>query len=339
MENLRLGVVVDGHAGFIGDLLTDWKSRYETNVYHFHYMKLPFLQERVNRWRLKLSLKNFCNKNDIIFFEWAGPLLVSTSELFINVPIIVRLHSYELYQYAEHIKWDSINKVILVSIAMQRKFNAKFPSHADNTRVLSHGKLPDKFYPVKKTFGCNLGMLGNVTPIKRVYETILTLYGLKERGYLANLHIGGEPREGQFDQRYFSSIKRAVNKLGLENQVIFHGKVTAPATWLQNIDIYISNSYWEGQQNALIEAMASGCFCLSHFWDGSEEILPVNYLFRNDEELQAKIIDYINLTEECKQKHQRRMREIFDAKFDFNITKLEFRRLFEEVYFDARDKK
>jgi glycosyltransferase involved in cell wall biosynthesis len=174
-------------------------------------------------------------------------------------------------------------------------------------------------------------MLCELTPIKRVYDMILTVYELKKQGHHFVLHVGGAPKDGSNNARYFVSIKRAVEKLGLQDQVVFHGWVDDPASWLQQIEIFVSNSYWEGQQNALLEAMATGCYCLSHFWDGAEEILPQEYLFASDTELQHRIINYCNLPDEERHRHQNRLSSIARQKFDVEQMKLEIRDIIQEV--------
>jgi glycosyltransferase involved in cell wall biosynthesis len=126
-------------------------------------------------------------------------------------------------------------------------------------------------------------------------------------------------------------MKRAVEKLSLQDHVVFHGWVDDVASWLQQIEIFISNSYWEGQQNALLEAMAAGCYCLSHFWDGAEEVLPPEYLYASDAELRQKIIDYWALSGEEKCKHRTRLPSIVKERFDVERMKTEIREIIEEV--------
>ena len=38
---MKLGLIVDGHWGFIHELLADWQSRYETEVFSFAEVNLP----------------------------------------------------------------------------------------------------------------------------------------------------------------------------------------------------------------------------------------------------------------------------------------------------------
>jgi glycosyltransferase involved in cell wall biosynthesis len=329
---MRLGVVVDLKKTFINELLVDWNLHYDTEIFSYQDIRLPVLYGRVKQWWLSSSLRRFIRSNDLIFFEWAGPFLVVASQLSINTPIIVRLHSFELFEYASKINWQPINRIVLVSEAMQKKFIARYPEYAERTRVVYHGKQLDKFNPAFQRFRGNLGMLGNLTPIKRVYELILTLSELNKWGYNLHLHLAGEPRKGPRDQRYYASLHRLVEKLGLQDQITFYGFVSDPENWLRSIDIFISNSFWEGQQNALIEALATGCYCLSHFWDGAEEILPPDYLYSTESDLQQKIIEYIEMSEEMRQNHRRRMRCLAEEKFRIENTASKMRMIIDELF-------
>jgi glycosyltransferase involved in cell wall biosynthesis len=97
------------------------------------------------------------------------------------------------------------------------------------------------------------------------------------------------------------------------------------------MDIFISNSYWEGQQNALIEAMAAGCYCLSHFWDGAEEILPQENLYTTEANLVKKILAYIALSEEEKEHCQNQIRAIAIEKYSLQGFIDRYRALIESV--------
>lgn len=328
---MKFGLIVDGHWGFIRELRADWQARYETEVFAHSEISLPVSEGRVNQWRLKRALSKFMNANDVVFFEWAGHLSIIGSRLSSKSRLVVRIHSWELYEFAPHICWESVDRIILVSQAMQQKFVALFPEHAAKTRVVNYGKSLDKFEPLPHEFGGHIGMLCDIVPIKRVYDMILTLHELKKKGHLLSLHLAGEPRKGADNERYFVSMQRAVEKLGLQDQVIFYGWVDDVVSWLQKIDIFISNSYWEGQQNALLEAMAVGCYSLSHFWDGAEEILPPQYLYATEAELQQKIIEYCQLPNAEKLRHGVRLRSMIQEKFDVEQMKAQIREVIEEL--------
>jgi hypothetical protein len=38
-----------------------------------------------------------------------------------------------------------------------------------------------------------------------------------------------------------------------------------------------------------MEAVASGCYCLSHDWDGADELLPAENLYLTDSQLRQSV--------------------------------------------------
>ena len=328
---MKLGLVVDGHWGFIRELLSDWQIYYTTSIFSYHDIGLPYAQYRVNSWRRRQALSHFVNQTDVTFVEWAGPLTVAVSSLPVVRPIVVRLHSWELFEYAPNVEWDAISRVILVSRAMNRRFAELYPEQAIKTTVVNNGISIDRFQPRWRTFSGNIGMLCNITPIKRVYEAILVLHELRKAGYQLNLRIGGTPRNSSEDQRYYASVRHAIDVLSLHDHVSFHGWVEDVPLWLEDVDIFLSNSYWEGQQVALIEAMAAGCYCLAHFWDGAEEVLPPENLFATEAELKAKLIEHCERSETERRQLQEYSRTVAREKFDVEQTRRQIRAVIDEA--------
>ncbi len=328
---MKLGLVVDGHPGFISDLQADWQAHYETAVFAFREIELPLSKGRVNHWRLERALRQFVKENDVLFFEWAGPYLIVASRMRSRRPIIVRLHSWELHEFAGHINWNNVDQVILVSHAMQRRFSEMYPDQSHKTRVVHNGVQLPNTVGSNHWSVCNIAMLGELIPVKRVYEAILGVHELRRQGRRINLHVGGRAKDGSSNARYFLSLQRAVKELSLQDAVIFHGWIDDVSLWLSEMDMFVSNSYWEGQQVALLEAMASGCYCLSHFWDGAEEVLPPENIYVTESELQQKIIEYLELPSSEKRSRQEAMRTIASAKFDIERTKREIRSIIDEV--------
>lgn len=328
---MKLGVVLDGQKNFIEEMLVDWQSRYQTSVFSFKEFALPVARGRLNGFRHRKALQNFINQQDVVFFEWAGSNLVIASQLKLNSPVVVRLHSWELYHHAQWVNWDAVTKIILVSQAMRRKFIDLHPAQAAKTVVLPAGKSITRFSPVDHPFQANIAMLGNLLPIKRVYEMVLTLAQLKKLGYNFTLHLGGLPDKDFNNQRYYASLQSAVKKLDLQEQVIFHGWIQQPEVWLRKMDVVVSNSFWEGQPNALVEAMAAGCYCLSHFWDGAEEILPEEYIYSTEGELVQKLIDYYCMVEEKRREHLAYLRSIAVEKYNLMQSGEKYREVLENA--------
>lgn len=326
---MNLGIIVASGDPwrFIQDIYEDFQKRYNVSVFEHRKVNPPFFHNRINRYLFYRDLDNFLAKQDVVFFEWASDLLAAATHLPKRTRIITRLHRYEMFQWATKINWANVDQVILVSHAMQQKFAERFPEYADRTTVIYESVSTDKFTPVDKPFGYDVGTLCYLTPRKRVYELAITfaelLHGLPaaERP-VWTLHIGGA--SNKFGD-YNDGLKSLVGKLGLERQVRFYGDVTEPWTWYKNIDIFVSNSYSEGLQVAPMEAMASGRYTLSHHWDGAEELVPPENLFLTNQQLISHLLAYHNMSEDQRRVQQERMRSRACEKFDLPIIQRQIR--------------
>jgi glycosyltransferase involved in cell wall biosynthesis len=154
---------------------------------------------------------------------------------------------------------------------------------------------------------------------------------LRQRGYPAHLHVaGGRLHGGDLDE-YYVALHALVEKLGLEDAVTFYDHVSNTAEWLRKIDVFISNSYWEGHQVALIEAMAVGCECYAHDWDGVEEVLPPENIYLSENQLAEMLIAYSKLPEDLRQCRRDRMRALAVEKYDADRQYVAIRQVIEEA--------
>ncbi|MGC9025322.1 MAG: glycosyltransferase family 4 protein [Chloroflexia bacterium] len=314
---MKVGVVVQSDDWkFFTPVFSTLKRRHSVSVFKEREIKTPFLYFRLNNWVRKLQLARFLQANDVVFFEWASKLLSEATQLPRLCPIVTRLHSYELIDWAPKVDWTKVDRVILASRFMQQRFAERFPIAAPSTVVIPNGVDLGRYLFRSRTFTGKMGTVCALIPLKRVYELILTLAEIRQRGYLLSLHIAGDDRPGSEYQQYYLAMQSAVVKLGLGQAVRFYGYVENVSEWLSYIDVFISNSFWEGQQVALIEAMATGCYCLAHFWGGAEEVLPEEQIFSTPADLVEKVIEYCELPDEEKVRRQQRMRSIAEARFD-----------------------
>jgi glycosyltransferase involved in cell wall biosynthesis len=329
----RLGIFVGEHGNwtFFRDIYADLAQVYQTDVFVEKTYNIPLLYGRFNRWSYQNQIRQIVQRNDICFFEWASELLIPASQLPKRCAMVARLHSYELYAWAPQVNWANVDRVILVSEAMRQKFCALYPDHAHKTIVIYNARPLDVFAPVRKPFQFDLGMLASLHPVKRIYEIVLMVSGLRRRGYDARLHVAGAKWHGGTLDEYHVSLNRLVEKLDLHGAVTFYDHVTDTAGWLQNIDVFISNSYWEGHQVALVEAMASGCQCYSHFWDGVEEALPPENIYVSENELAEKLIAYSQLDDESRWLLRMNMRNIACEKYDVGRQYTAIRKVMEDA--------
>lgn len=322
----KIGVFVgeNGHWGFFREIFADFQQHYQTRLFQPKHYTAPLLYGRLNRWAYARQMRALLRQSDLCFFEWASELLKPAALMDKRAPIVTRLHSYEIHVWAPQIQWAQVDRIIFVSNYIRQKFLEQFPHHVDKTTVIYNGVDLTCFRPYERrhvqTDCLHMGMLCNFHPVKRIYEAIFTIAKVKRAGYKLHLHIaGGKWPGGHFDG-YYVAIERLIEKLGLQDNVTLYGHITETAAWLQTLDVFLSNSYWEGQSVALLEAMASGCYCLSHFWDGAEDVLPADCLFGFDDELIDKLITYAEASSIEKSRRRAQMRQIACEKFDIRRT-------------------
>lgn len=329
-----VGVLVGegGNWRFFQDIFADLARCYETRVYRGKVYNTPLLYGRLNRWAFRRRIRALLRRSDVCFFEWASELLAVATHMPKYCPLITRLHGFELHAWAPRIRWERVDKIVVVSDAMARQFVARYPQCAGRICVVYNGVSLQRFKPAARPAGLELGMLCRIEPGKRLYEAIMMLDGLRRQYHHdARLHIGGGWSADWISEQYYEAVRRLVQKLDLEEHVIFYGHVADPPQWLRQIDIFISHSYREAQQVALLEAMAAGCCCFSHAWDGAEEVLPPEHLYTTDTELQAKISAYMQQPEEERDECRARMRAIAEERFDIETTKAKIRALIDET--------
>lgn len=295
----KVGVLVGehGHWGFFKEIYADLQQHYTTQLFVEKTYNLPLLYGRLNRWAYQHQIRSLLNNSDACIFEWASELLVPASFMPKRCPIITRLHSYEVNVWASQVNWENVDRIIFVSNYIRQKFLEAHGEYEAKTCVINNGVDLERFTPIKnKPFQFNIGILGTILPVKRVYEALFTIATLVERGYRPHLHVaGGKDPSGHYEG-YYIAILSAIEKLGLQEHVTMHGHVTDTERWLREMDIYLSNSYWEGQSVALLEAMASGCYAIAHFWDGSEDILPASQIYGREHELVERLVAYSELS-------------------------------------------
>jgi glycosyltransferase involved in cell wall biosynthesis len=311
---LKIGLVVDGTDHFLRPIEHALYESHAVERFSPRFVRLPLIGKRVNDWRLVNQLRHFTNRKDVVFLEWASELTALASRVSIDSKNVLRVHRAELFgEHLESFNWNAIDKIILVSHAMRDRFLQKFPALSAKAIVIYNGVNLQRFVVRESSFSWRIGMLGNLIPRKRAYEVICALADL-DPAIPWSLEIGGAPSNTNLD--YWDALQSLVSALRLEGRVRFWGLVEDPASWMQSIDVFISASYSEGHQVALIEAMASGCYCLSHCWDGAEEVLPPENIFTTDGDLRAKLLAYAALSETEKQQAQTPMRTVAEEKFD-----------------------
>lgn len=326
---MKIGIAINETWAFFHEIYEELKSHHIVNVFEPHKIQFPILRERLQKSQFENQLKKFIASHDVMFFEWASELLVAATRLPKTKPIITRLHRYELYQWANQIDWHKVDRIILVSEAKKEEFNRRVPGQNEKIRVIPEAVNPEKFFYEPRFFKKNIGILGHLTPRKRVYELILAFEELElyKRGYL--LHIGGGAHPRFLD--YYDAVINLPSRLGIEKSVIFYGHIQNAVDFHKKIEIFVSNSYSEGLQVSPMEAIVSGCYCFAHHWPGAEELLPKENLFYTDEEFEQKILKFESLPDHEKQACQYQLRSQLLEKCNSSLVSRQIRECIEEV--------
>lgn len=326
----RVGLAVDGTDHFFRPIERALHDHYDINRFSPRFIKAPVVGTSVNKLLFEVEFRRFLASHDIVFFDWAGSLLVRTTHLPKRCRIITRLHSIEVATAAHLVDWSQVDAAIVVSERMKQRLLQVANAPPPRLEVINYGVDLERFRPVPKSFRYRIGMVARVVPIKRVYEAVLTIYELRRRGHPFTLAVAG-PLGDDLEPRYPWAIRELLERLDLTEHISLLGPVSDPASFFSEIDIFLSNSFWEGQQNALLEAMACGCYCLSHWWGGVEEVLPTEDIYITDSDLRAKLIAYAALPEAAQRAAQAHMRAIAEERFDERRMVREIVDLIEQV--------
>jgi glycosyltransferase involved in cell wall biosynthesis len=326
---MNIGIVNEETWAFLDEVYQELGEHHPTSVFVRRQSKSPVLKTRIDHYYLVSDLRKFMQQNQVVFFEWASELLAIASHLPKTCGIVTRLHRYEMYHWADRVHWGAVDKIILVSHAKKREFEKKYPEHGKKVVVIPEAVSPARFPPQRKKFLGDIGILCHLSPRKRVYELILAFSEIHEQRSDLHLHIGGGPHPRFPD--YAPALYGLVKDLRLEEKITFYGAVTNPQEWYSKIDIFISNSYSEGLQVSPMEAIASGCYCLSHRWDGAEELLPEENLFYSEREFIQKVISFYDLSEDEQSEKVADLQKMVIEKFNVDNTKVQIRELIEEV--------
>lgn len=110
-------------------------------------------------------------------------------------------------------------------------------------------------------------------PYKGQRFVIEAISRLKKKGYTYIYHLIGSGNQ--------TSLKKLASKLGVEDQIVFHGMVSHEevSKILDNVDIYIQPSLQEGLPRAMVEAMSRGCVAMGSNIAGIPELVNKDYLF------------------------------------------------------------
>ena len=142
---MKVGIVIEETWQFLYEIHEHLQEHHQVSLFERRSVNLPLFNTRINNYRFQRDLAAFLQENDVVFFEWASELLAIVSHMPKTCGIVTRLHRYELYQWADKINWDAVDKIILVSKSKEEEFTHRFPRQADKTEVVYEAADLEKF--------------------------------------------------------------------------------------------------------------------------------------------------------------------------------------------------
>lgn len=144
----------------------------------------------------------------------------------------------------------------------------------ERIRVIHNGFEPELFYPgtadrpeAMTAAGRHFVFVGNGWERKGLTEAMRLLAQRQKRdpSVVANLHILGSDDPQPF--------RKFAVRLGIAAQIHFHGSRSDVPAWLRAADAMILPTLYDPFTNAVLEALACGCPCVTTERNGAKEVL------------------------------------------------------------------
>lgn len=247
------------------------------------------------------QLKKEMAQVDIGWFEWGNGPIIPASNSEKRIPIINRIHRYELYSESPtYINWQNVDQLIFSSPSMILKFKKKFISQDKivKSELVPIGVDTEIFKYIDKPLTKTIIYVGRIHPHKNPSLLLQVMAKILSVDPQYKLKIIG----GFCDELYEEYFYDQLEKLGLTANVQFVGKLTHQemVSHLQQSDFFLITSIIEGLSQASLEAMACGVRPVIFNYYGSEEGYPAKCIYNTIDEAANMIINPVISREESR---------------------------------------
>lgn len=220
------------------------------------------------------------NWADICWFEWCDELIAygSKNSLATIKNVVCRLHRYEAFtSYPNEVIWENVDKVIFVAEHIRDMVIEKAGLDKDKCIVLPNGIDMNKFNYKQREKGFNIAWIGYLNLRKNPMLVIQYFNEIVKKDNRYKLYIAGSFQD--VDLKIY--LEDMIERLSLSNNVIFEGFMenSKIAEWLEDKHYIVTGSISEGHPVGVMEAMASGLKPVIHYFPGSEQFYPKEYLY------------------------------------------------------------
>lgn len=194
-----------------------------------------------------------------------GPNLINILCKRRNTKVFISVRGYATAErmvrgHFARLLYPRSDKIICVSKGIKEKLQKDIPALTDKLEVLYNGYDCDQIYiasqrecpkSLEKANGPKLVTVGTLRPEKGYWHLIKAVWILKQEYSNIHLSIVGEDY-----QQNGMRLKGLVERLKLQESIVFEGWSGNPYSFIANSNVYILSSVREGFPNALVEAMA-----------------------------------------------------------------------------------
>jgi L-malate glycosyltransferase len=310
------------------------KNELKKNEVKIISLKKLYLLDIFNFFQIIKHLKKI--QADILHCHLGGDIYGPLASYFLKkIKIISTEHNINISEkkinrFIKKFTIKRMNKICAVSLAVKNDAVKRYGINDQKISVVYNG-VDFNYYQIEKNKDHNdskiiLGAMGRLNEQKGHKVLIEACSLLKNQNFI--LEIAGE---GELK----NDLEKQIKNLKLNNHLILLGQVDS-RKWLNEIDIFIMPSLWEGLGLAVLEAAALKKPIIASAVDGILEILDENNSFlykKNDPHQLAKIIDYLleNLDSQNVQEKINICYKITLNKFSLDKMIKNYQRIYENI--------
>jgi len=279
---------------------------------------------------LKLKLHLFRNQYDIIHLHLPQAELVARFATNHKAKIVITRHfggkfhprlPLCLSSFLGRVASKNAHTVIAISGSVKKVLlNNNEIFNPKSITVIYYGFSQEEFF--KNSVGTelnlrntpeilNIGCISRLSKEKDLETLIKAVHRLKQNANKIHLYIAGEGVEK-------NSLQKRSIEFGINHDITFLGKISNVANFLQNIDLLVLSSKFEGFGMVLLEAMATNTKIVAAKNSGIQEVLGnsgagIYFETSNYLELSSKILYSASLNDDKYVIEQKKRLEKFSA--------------------------
>lgn len=245
----------------------------------------------------RLSQEMIRMKSDFLFLHSSYPILsaIKAKKELDNLRIVIRetqaihLKSKKEIQHTK-LGLRHADKIVFLSeeyAAETLQQNDELNPNLETVVIPNGIEIPEKnSYQIRNNEIRVIGMLSRIVKIKDHETLIKAIAKLKKSGNPVRLKIAG-------DGEHLESLKKLVDKLGLQHEVLFSGIINPNQinNFLAELDVYIHATFGETMSNSIMQAQAFGLPIIASNVNGVNNVIQheINGLLVEVEDVQAHV--------------------------------------------------